>query len=173
MSDLAVEYRQLSDLIPYARNSRTHSDEQVGQIAASIKAFGFTNPILTDDEGGIIAGHGRVLAAHKLGLETVPTIKLGHLSPTQRKAYVIADNRLAENSGWDVSMLALELEDLKAENFDMGLLGFHNEELDKYLSGSPELQDVEGAKELSEGDFQNFDKACPRCGFEFDESKPA
>jgi DNA modification methylase len=139
---LQVEYRPLADLIPYARNSRTHSDEQVAQIAASIKEFGFTNPALVDDEGGIIAGHGRVKAAHLLGLETVPTIKLGHLSPTQRKAYVIADNRLALNAGWDTSMLSLELAELKSEDFSLDLLGFDDDELEKLLN--PETVPGEG-----------------------------
>ena len=98
---LSIEYRNINDLIPYVNNSRTHSDEQVTQIAASIKEFGFTNPILIDEQGGVIAGHGRVMAAKKLGLEQVPTITLAGLSDAQRKAYVIADNKLALNAGWD------------------------------------------------------------------------
>jgi DNA modification methylase len=106
------------------RNSRTHSDEQVAQIAASIKEFGFTNPVLVDGDKGIIAGHGRILAARKLGLKDVPTIELAHLTEAQRRAYVIADNKLAENAGWDMDLLKIEVADLDAMNFDLTLLGF-------------------------------------------------
>ena len=120
-------------LIPYARNSRTHSDEQVAQIAASIREFGFTNPVLVDDEGGIVAGHGRVMAARQIGMTAVPTINVGWLSEQQRRAYVIADNQLAMNAGWDESMLSAELADLKDIGFDMGLLGFDTEALSELL----------------------------------------
>lgn len=129
---LQIKYVPLDSLIPYARNSRTHSDEQVAQIAGSIKEFGFTNPVLVDDAGGIIAGHGRVLAARKLGLKDVPTINLGHLSETQRRAYVIADNQLALNSGWNEDMLRVELSALGG--FDLSLLGFDSEELANLIS---------------------------------------
>jgi DNA modification methylase len=129
MSKLTITYRPTSDLIPYARNSRTHSEEQVGQIAASIKEFGFTNPVLVDQDSGIIAGHGRVMAAQKLGLGEVPTITLAGLTEAQRKAYIIADNRLALNAGWDDEMLRLEIADLKEADFDLDLLGFDDEEL--------------------------------------------
>jgi hypothetical protein len=116
-------------LIPYAMNSRTHSPEQVAQIAASIKEFGFTNPILTDGENGIIAGHGRVMAAQKLGLESVPCIELKYLTEIQRKAYVIADNKLALNAGWDIDALNVEIEALALVDFNIDLLGFTAEEL--------------------------------------------
>src|SRR5690242_7924209 len=109
MSDLQVRYRPLADLAPYLNNARTHSPAQIEQLAASVKAFGFTNPILIDSEGGILAGHGRVLAAKALGLTQVPTIELAQLSPAQRRAYVLADNQLALNAGWDRDLLALEL----------------------------------------------------------------
>ena len=125
-----IEYLPTDSLIPYARNSRTHSDAQVSQVAGSIREFGFTNPVLIDAQDGIIAGHGRVLAALKLKLDTVPCIRLSHLTETQRKAYVIADNKLALNSGWDNEMLLLEFSDLEAAEFDMELLGFSDEELD-------------------------------------------
>jgi hypothetical protein len=115
---------QVSDLIPYINNARTHSDQQIAQVAASIKEFGFTNPVLIDTENGIIAGHGRVLAALKLGLEQVPCIVLDGLTEAQRKAYVIADNQLALNSGWDDEKLRLELEHLESLDFNMDLLGF-------------------------------------------------
>lgn len=133
---LQVEYRDVSGLIPYARNSRTHSDEQVAQIAASIREFGFTNPVLVDEQGGIIAGHGRVLAARKLGLQDVPTICLRGLTEAQRRAYVIADNKLALNAGWDSEMLAVELDDLQGIEFDVSLLGFNTKELGQLL-GTP------------------------------------
>lgn len=119
-----IVYKSVKELVPYARNSRTHSDEQVAQIMASIKEFGFTNPILTDGENGIIAGHGRVMAAQRLGLEDVPTIELSHLTEAQKKAYIIADNKLALNSGWDEDLLQLELIELDDMNFDYSKLGF-------------------------------------------------
>jgi ParB-like chromosome segregation protein Spo0J len=121
---MKLEKILIETLIPYARNSRTHSDEQVAQIAASIREFGFNNPVLIDAENGIIAGHGRVLAARKLGLEKAPCIRLGHLSDTQRRAYVIADNKLALNSGWDEEMLRVELDALKEEAFNLSIVGF-------------------------------------------------
>lgn len=126
---LEIKYKNIDDLLPYARNSRTHSDEQVTQIAASIHEFGFTNPVLIDEHGSIIAGHGRVMAARKLKLTEVPTITLSHLSETQRRAYVIADNKLALNAGWDEELLRIEIEELKGSDFDISLLGFDDDEL--------------------------------------------
>jgi DNA modification methylase len=126
---MKIEQTPIDKLIPYASNSRTHSPEQVAQIAASIKEFGFNNPVLLDKDNGIIAGHGRVLAARKLGLKEVPTIELSHLTDNQRKAYVIADNKLALNAGWDMEMLSLEMGDLRDEGFDLSLIGFNNDEL--------------------------------------------
>ena len=124
-----IEYLAIESLIPYARNSRSHDDGQVAQIAASIREFGFTNPVLVDGDGGIIAGHGRVLAARKLSLVEVPCIRLDYLTDTQRRAYVIADNKLALNASWDDQMLLLEIKDLEAEEFDLALLGFTPDEL--------------------------------------------
>jgi DNA modification methylase len=124
-----VEMLGLDALIPYANNTRTHSEEQIAQVAASIKEFGFTNPVLVDADNGIIAGHGRVLAARKLGLAEVPCIRLAHLDDRQKRAYIIADNKLALNAGWDDELLALELGALKDEGFDVGLTGFSEEEL--------------------------------------------
>ena len=118
-----------ADLIPYARNSRTHSDEQVAQIAASIREFGFLNPIIVDGDNGIIAGHGRVLAAQKLKIEQLPCIEASHLTEAQRKAYVIADNKLALNAGWDDALLRIELEELKTVGFDLSLTGFSLNEI--------------------------------------------
>ena len=120
-------------LIPYARNSRTHSDEQVAQIAASIREFGFTNPVLVDDDGGIVAGHGRVMAARQIGMTAVPTINVGWLSEQQRRAYVIADNQLALNAGWDDEALAAELSSLGEAGFDIGLVGFSDAEMERLL----------------------------------------
>ena len=131
---------KITSLIPYAKNSRTHSDAQVAQIAASIKEFGWTNPILVDGDKGIIAGHGRLMAARKLGLDQVPVIELKDMTPSQKKAYIIADNQLALNSGWDTSLLSIELNELKDEDFDLSLLGFDDKELDQLLA--PEI--VEG-----------------------------
>ena len=128
-----IEQIPTVDLIPYARNSRTHSDEQVAQIAASIREFGFCNPVLIDAQNTIIAGHGRVLAAGRMKLETVPCLRLTHLTDAQRRAYVIADNRIALSSGWDSELLANELSDLHADDFDMGLLGFDADELSSLL----------------------------------------
>jgi DNA modification methylase len=125
-------------LIPYARNARTHSDAQIAQIAASIAEFGFTNPILTDGEKGVIAGHGRLAAARKLALSEVPVIELAHLTPTQKKAYILADNRIAENAGWDEELLKLELAELQDAEFNLDLMGFGDEELDRLLDGHVE-----------------------------------
>jgi len=132
-----ITQRNVSELIPYARNSRTHSEEQVAQIAASIKEFGWTNPILVDGEGVIIAGHGRLMAARKLGYTQVPTIELKDLTETQKKAYIIADNRLALNAGWDNEMLTIELNELLADGFALDILGFDTKELDALLE--PEM----------------------------------
>jgi DNA modification methylase len=129
-----LETRSIDTLIPYARNSRTHSDEQVAQVAASIKEFGFTNPVLIDETGGIIAGHGRVLAARKLGLPGVPCLTLHGLTEAQKRAYVIADNKLALNAGWDDAMLALEIKDLQSMDYDLDLLGFNTDDLDELLA---------------------------------------
>ena len=136
-----VEKVLIEKLIPYARNARTHDEAQVSQIAASIKEFGFNNPILISDDYSIIAGHGRLAAARKLGLAEVPVIRLSHLSDTQRKAYVLADNRLALNAGWDNDLLKLELIELKAEDVDLEMLGFSVEELDGLLNA---LEPTEG-----------------------------
>lgn len=152
MTNLTIETRSVEALIPYAANSRTHSDAQVAQIAASIKEFGWTNPILIDGENGIIAGHGRLLAARKLGLEEVPCVMLDHLSKAQQRALVIADNQLAMNAGWDMAMLAAEIEDLKLGDFDIDLLGFDDKFLDELLDSAPTegLTDEDAVPEMPE-----------------------
>jgi DNA modification methylase len=134
-----IEWQSVEKLIPYAKNARTHSDEQVAQIAGSIKEFGFNNPVLVDKDNSIIAGHGRVMAARKLGMDKVPVVELQHLTESQRKAYVLADNRIALNSGWDTSMLSLELQDLK-DDIDLSLLGFDPDELDALLNPIEETE---------------------------------
>ena len=143
---IQIQEKLVSELIPYVKNSRTHSDEQVAQIAASIKEFGWTNPILIDGNNGIIAGHGRLMAARKLGHDKVPTIELKDLTETQKKAYIIADNRLALNAGWDNEMLTIELNDLLADGFALEILGFDTKELDALLE--PEM--VEGLTDEDE-----------------------
>ena len=133
-----IERWPLERLVPYANNPRMHSSAQVGQIAASMREFGFTNPILVDHRGGIVAGHGRLLAARQLGLTEVPVVRLEHLTPAQTRAYVIADNQLALNAAWDDELLALELQGLKAEGFDLDLLGLPDTEVERLLA---ELED--------------------------------
>tara|TARA_R110000796_G_scaffold237556_1_gene357598 strand:- start:1758 stop:2354 length:597 start_codon:yes stop_codon:yes gene_type:complete len=121
---LSIKYKKTDQVIPYVNNSRTHGERQVQQIASSIQEFGFTNPILIDHDGGLIAGHGRLLAAQMLNLDKVPTITLGDLSDAQRKAYVIADNKIALNSGWDDELLKVEIQTLSDSDFDLDLLGW-------------------------------------------------
>jgi ParB-like chromosome segregation protein Spo0J len=130
-----IEQWPTAKLLPYARNARTHSDDQVAQIAASIAEFGFTNPILAGSDGVIVAGHGRLAAAQKLGLEVVPVVVLDHLSPTQRRALVIADNRIAENAGWDDAMLRVEIAALQDDDFDVSLTGFDADALAELMAG--------------------------------------
>ena len=146
---MQIEQIGIATLIPFAKNSRTHSDAQVAQIAASIREFGFTNPVLIDEANGIIAGHGRVMAARKLKLTEVPCIRLAHLSDAQKRAYVIADNKLALNAGWDEAMLKLELADLKALDFDLDLTGFNTDEIDALLAekGTEGLTDPDDTPE--------------------------
>ena len=142
--------KKVSDLIPYVNNSRTHSDEQTTQIASSISEFGFTNPVLIDENDNLIAGHGRLLAANKLGIEEVPAIILDGLTKAQKKAYVIADNQLALNSGWDLDTLRLEIETLEELDFDLTLLGFDDDVIEKLLDIDAELP------ELPDGDRDPF-----------------
>ena len=142
---LALEYRLLDGLIPYARNARTHSEEQVAQIASSIREFGWTNPILVDGDNGIIAGHGRLLAARKLSITEVPVIELAGMTEAQKRAYIIADNKLALNAGWDTEMLAIEFGDLAGLGFDLSLTGFGDDELAAIMNGcNPGPSEVRG-----------------------------
>ena len=167
MSELEISYIATTDLIPYANNPRTHSDQQVSQVASSIKEFGFNNPILIDEHNGIIAGHGRLAAAQKLDLKLVPTITLAGLSEAQRKAYVIADNKLTENGGWDYDLLAVEIERLTELEIDVDLTGFDAEELQVITQNV----DFEPASENEQGKLDELDPKwinCPHCGEEFD-----
>ena len=148
-----IETLDINSLIPYARNARTHSEAQIAQIAGSIKEFGFTNPILIDKDNGIIAGHGRVAAARKLNLSQVPCIRLEHLSETQRKAYILADNRIALNSGWETELLSTELEELKDLGINLESLGFDSDEIDALLNKiepTAGLTDEDEAPEVQE-----------------------
>jgi len=131
---MKIEQREVNSLIPYINNSRKHSDEQVAQIAASIKEFGWTNPILIDGDNGLIAGHGRLMAARKLGMNKVPTIELAHLSENQKKALIIADNKLALNADWDTELLMIELSELDGDDYDLSVMGFDQDELDALLN---------------------------------------
>ena len=168
---MLIEQISIETLIPYANNARTHSEAQVAQIAASIREFGFNNPVLIDEQSSIIAGHGRVLAARKLELDSVPCIRLNHLSETQRRAYIIADNKLAMNAGWDDELLALEFEGLGEEGFDLELTGFT---LDEIAELSPKitegLTDEDAVPEVPEtpitklGDVWLLDKHRVMCG---------
>ena len=128
-----VEQIAIGELIPYVNNSRTHPEKQIEQIASSMREFGFTAPILCDENNTVLAGHGRLLAAKKLKLDRVPVVRVEHLSEAQKKAYVIADNKIAMNSGWDLDLLNVELEFLSESDYDMGLLGFETEELEKNM----------------------------------------
>jgi ParB-like chromosome segregation protein Spo0J len=146
-----IKAAQVADLIPYARNSRTHSEEQITQIAASIKEFGFLNPVIIDGENGIIAGHGRVMAAKKLGMTEVPCVEASHLTDAQRRAYIIADNKLALNAGWDYEILRVEFEELSETNFNLDLTGFDNQELLKILGENFSFDDEE-KKQISDAE---------------------
>ena len=163
MADLQIEYVLATDLVPYENNSRTHSQQQVYQIKRSMTEFGFTNPILIDESNGIIAGHGRLQAAQELGIVLVPTITLKGLTEAQRKAYVIADNQLALNAGWDFESLKFELE-LISDQFDLSIIGFDDKELKKIM-----LLDIEidSPDDFPDADTADLNHECPKCGFEF------
>jgi len=145
----------LADLIPYARNSRTHSEQQIAKIAASIKEFGFLNPVIVDGSNGIVAGHGRIMAAQKLGMAEVPVIEASHLTEAQRRAYVIADNRLALQAGWDEEMLRVEFAELEEAGFDLELTGFTLDEISA-LSFGDESGALDKMPELASGDKEPF-----------------
>lgn len=146
---ITIQYKKINELIPYINNSRTHSPEQVAQIAASIKEFGFTNPILLDAQNGIIAGHGRLQAARMLEMQEVPTIELSDLTELQKKAYIIADNKLALNANWDIELLGVEISSLKDAGFEISKLGFEVSELSDILQAF-EPDPIEEIDEVNE-----------------------
>ena len=158
-----IEQIPLKKLTPYARNSRVHSEIQVGQLASSIKEFGFTNPVLIDDGNDIIAGHGRVLAATKLGLDEVPCIRLSHLTEYQRRAYVIADNQLALNATWNFDMLSVEIDELNDGKYDISKIGFSTTELAEIIGSPNEIDVNEDEKLISD----KKSCICPKCNWEF------
>lgn len=159
-----VEQIDIQKLIPYANNAKLHSEEQVAQIAASIREFGFNSPVLIDKENGIIAGHGRVLAARKLGLEQVPCIRLSHLTDTQRRAYILADNRLGETGGgWQWELVKLEVDQLTVEGLELDLVGFTQADIDRMLVTGREDDAPEDFPEASE-DIET-EHQCPKCGY--------
>lgn len=153
MQNLHIEYRPIESLVPYINNARTHSGEQVAQIAASMIEFGWTSPILVDGSNGLISGHGRLLAAHKLGFATVPVIELAHLSPTQKRAYILADNRLAENAGWNEELLTLELTELSEAGFDLALTGFEDSEIETLLAANAGVDEIKPEQDGDEPDL--------------------
>jgi ParB family transcriptional regulator, chromosome partitioning protein len=161
---LKIEYKPISSMNPYGKNARTHTDEQIKQVMASIKEFGWTNPILLDGKSGVIAGHARLEAAKRMGIDDVPCIELSGLSEAQKRAYIIADNKLALNAAWNDDTLRLELIDLKDLDFNLDLIGFNGEELAEIMYG-PDF------KPTSEDDQGRLDQKtsikCPSCGVEF------
>lgn len=162
-----VERRKVADLVPYARNARTHSDEQVGQIAASIREWGWTVPVLVDEDGGIIAGHGRIMAAQRLGIEDVPCMTAAGWTEAQKRAYVIADNKLTINSAWDMDLLKLEMQDIDGLGFDLSLTGFGVEE----MAGLFDVPDFAPGTEDDQGKLDELAPkmvTCPHCQAEWD-----
>lgn len=155
MTKLTIKYKKTADLVSYANNSRLHDETQLGQLVASINEFGFTNPVLLDGANGIIAGHGRVMAANVLGLETVPTIELQHLTDEQKAAYVIADNKLAQNARWDDEILRLELQSLSDADYDLSILGFDEASLSRLLDVSETADAFEEYSEAIEYENKN------------------
>lgn len=157
---LKVVNKEISDLIPYVNNARMHTDEQIDQIASSIKEFGFVNPVLIDKKNGIVAGHARILAAKKLKIQDVPTICLSDLTEVQIKAYILVDNNLATRATWDIELVSLELQKLKEIDFDIDLIGFDEEDFSAgRVDEISDFKDVVPTK---------LDNKCPRCGFEYD-----
>jgi ParB-like chromosome segregation protein Spo0J len=165
-----VERWKIERLVPYARNARTHSDEQVAQIAASIREWGWTTPVLVDEDGGIIAGHGRTLAAQRLQMTEVPVMVARGWSDAKKRAYILADNKLALNAGWENELLHLELSELKELDFDLELIGFSADEIAALSFKEKDLYPDSSTQEIDPDDY-NMGHQCPKCGFEFDDDK--
>jgi len=166
MAKTKIEQVPVESLIPYARNAKKHSDEQVAQIAGSIREFGFNNPVLIDKDNGIIAGHGRVLAARKLNLQEVPCIRLDHLTDTQRKAYIVADNRLGEiGGGWEWELLKIETDEIVQAGIGLDLMGFTDADISRMLVSGRDSE-KEAPEDFPEAD-ENIDTQhqCPKCGY--------
>ena len=165
---MEIIYKKVDELIPYINNARTHNDEQVSQICASINEYGFTNPILIDENNSIIAGHGRLLAAKKLKMKEVPCIVLCGLTEAQKKAYILADNKLALNAGWNLNLLSLEFENLKELDVDLNLTGFSADEIENLLGENTDIEDNDyEEQELKENNTKLH--KCPECGCEFED----
>ena len=163
---------EVDKLIPYARNARTHSDVQIAQIAASIKEFGFLSPVIISKDNTILCGHGRYYAAQKLGLEKIPCIQEDHLTEAQKRAYILADNKISQNAGWDEELLKIEIADLQGADFDVALTGFEEYEiadLFAFEDGNPNPEKPVENKEYDEEVFgdEEFEHECPRCGFKY------
>lgn len=164
MTNLTITYHKVSELRKHNKNARTHSEFQINQIVNSINEFGWTNPILIDEHNTIIAGHGRLDAAELMGIGEVPCIGLSGLSEIQKRAYLIADNQLALNAGWDINILQAEIVALKLNDFDIDLLGFSDSEINKMLQPN----DIDFPDDFSECDETELKHKCPKCGFEYD-----
>ena len=171
-TDIKIQSLDIEELKDNERNTRVHSDEQIEQIVASINEFGFTNPILIDEKNVLLAGHGRLLAARKIGLKKVPIIRLENLTEKQKRAYVIADNKLALNSEWNDSLLQMEMQELHNMDFDLTKLGWSDTEISSFVGWDIDEfnieKDFEGAREIGLDDLGTMSKKCPRCGFEYD-----
>lgn len=174
-SEVKFSMRSVDELIPYARNARTHSAEQVSKIAGSIKEFGFLNPVIISEDGGILAGHGRVLAAQKLGLKEVPCIEESHLTEIQKKAYILADNKLALDADWDSQLLSLELQELQSEGL-MDFTGFsevevasilHNDDFSADSLNGFDFEKLASEANSSANTSKQKTAVCPECGHEF------
>ena len=171
-TDIKIQSLGIEKLKDNERNTRVHSDEQIEQIVASINEFGFTNPILIDEKNVLLAGHGRLLAARKIGLKKVPIIRLENLTEKQKRAYVIADNKLALNSEWNDSLLQMEMQELHNMDFDLTKLGWSDTEISSFVGWDIDEfnieKDFEGAREIGLDDLGTMSNKCPRCGFEYD-----
>lgn len=170
---MKIEHRQLNELNPDTNNSRVHGEEQIQQLANSIKEFGFTNPIIIDEDNSVLAGHGRLKAAAIAGIDKVPTLKLAGLSDVQKRAYIITDNKIGLNAEWDDEILQRELKALAESDFNLGELGWNEKEMNSFvgdpLSGIDLNRDYETGEEILFDDIDDFSHKCPRCGFEFND----